>query len=160
MSTISEVTPEEKELAKDTVIFIENTNLESMKMIKEGILVAINELTLYKDPTGTLCLKNEDVMNAIEKGYRNQVAVYDELRKGTLASEDKENLEQLHTITEDIWAKARATPLPASNTNNSSNNSGYNTNNGNNTNSGTRLSNSNLKKFRKAPHRKGSRKNA
>ena len=46
MSTIAEATPEEKELAKDTVIFIENTNLESMKMIKEGILIAIYELQL------------------------------------------------------------------------------------------------------------------
>jgi hypothetical protein len=161
MSTTPEATLEEKELAKNTVIFIENTNLKSMMMIKEGILIAINELTLYKDPTGILCLEHKDVMNAIEEGYIKQVAAYDELRKGTLASGDRDNLEQVYTITEDIWAKARATPLPASNTNNSSNNSGYNANNGNNTNSGTRLSNSNLKKFRKAPHRKGlSRKNA
>jgi len=155
MSTSPEATLEEKEIAKDTVIFIENTNLESMKMIKEGILIAINELTLYKDPTGILCLTYNEVMNAIEEGYKKQVAAYDELRKGTLASGDRDNLEQVYTITEDIWAKARATPLPASNTNNSSNNSGYNTNNSYNTNSGPNI---NLLKpgfRRKLPHRKG-----
>ena len=160
MSTSPEATLKENKIVKDTVIFIENTNLESMKMIKEGILIAINKLKLYEDPTGILYLEEEAVMKAIDKGFTDQVATYEELRKGTLASGDKENLKQVHEMTKDIWANARATPLPASNTNNSSNNSGYNTNNGNNTNSGTRLSNSNLKKFRKAPHRKGSRKNA
>jgi hypothetical protein len=152
MSTTPEATLEEKKLAKDTVIFIENTNLESMKMIKEGILIAINELTLYKDPSGILCLKEEDVLNAIKEGYRKQVAVYDELRKGTLASGDKENLEQLHTITEDIWAKARATPLPS----NESLNNGFNYNNNANTNTNNKIggtyASKKLKKSRKPKH--------
>jgi hypothetical protein len=93
-------------------------------------------------------------MNAIEKGYRNQVTVYDELRKGTLASEDKENLEQVHEITEDIWAKARATPLPS----NESLNNGFNYNNNNaNTNTNNKIggtyASKKLKKSRKPKHK-------
>ena len=57
----TELSEENKEFIKDTSVFIENTNLESMKMIKEGILVAINELTLYKeDSKNTLYLEHKD----------------------------------------------------------------------------------------------------
>ena len=124
-------------------------------MIKEGILIAINELQLYKDPTGTLCLKEEDVLNAIEKGYTNQVSAYEELRKGTVASGDREDLEQLHKITEDIWAKARATPLPSNESLNngfSYNNNNNNNKNNNNTIGGT-YSSRKLKKSQKPKHK-------
>jgi hypothetical protein len=139
-------------MAADMALLIKNTNLESMEMIKKGIFIAIDELQSYEDPTGISYLKKEDVMNAIEKGYRNQVTVYDELRKGTLAS--GENLEQVHEITEDIWAKARATPLPS----NESLNNGFNYNNNNNANTNTNnkiggtYASKKLKKSRKPKH--------
>jgi sulfur transfer complex TusBCD TusB component (DsrH family) len=178
---------DEEDSIKNIPVFIENTNRESMMMIKNGILNAIEELKnnnkLYKDPTGKFYFLQVDIDTAIEKGYTIQVATYEELRKDTIAgiteSNPKEskakiaeidtimknakaatplpsnaplNIVELHKITEDIWARARATPLPVSNSN-TNNNSGYSTNNnsGKNTpNNSVKLSNKKLlnKKFR------------
>jgi hypothetical protein len=127
MSTIKE---EDKTFIKETSAFIENTNRESMKMIKEGILLAINRLQQYQQSEGSsgpYYLKEKDVLDAIELSYNTQVAEYEALRKDTIAGitgdkseDDGKKIEQLQEITEDVWAKATAEFLPASN-NNSSN---------------------------------------
>ena len=105
---------EEEKMAADMAAgmapLIKNTNLESMKMIKEGILIAINELTRHKNLTD-IFLKEKDVINAIDNGFKNQVDVYKGAEEGTLVGDEK-SLEQVHKITEDIWAKAKTTPLP------------------------------------------------
>ena len=163
----TELSEENKEFIKDTSVFIENTNLESMKMIKEGILVAINELTLYKeDSKNTLYLEHKDVMKAIEEGFDNQVAVYKNLQKGTFASGDSDNFKKLRTMSEEIWeatAKARATPLPSNkslkngfsynNNNNNNNNNNSNNNSNSNNKNGGMYSSRKLKKSRKPKHK-------
>jgi hypothetical protein len=150
--------------AENILVFIENTNRESMMMIKNGILNAIEALKdndkLYKDSTdpSKLYFLKTDINIAIEEGYTIQVAAYEELRKYTIAGTTKSNtkeidrivdkarttplpsnaplnnaplnIETLHNMTEDIWKRARETPLPVSNSN-TNNNSGYHTNNNN-----------------------------
>ena len=133
MST--KLSEENKEFIKDTSVFIENTNRESMEMIKEGILRAINGLPQYKseNSSGPYYLKEEDVLAAIERGYTEQVKAYEDLRKDTIAGitgdnskDDEEKITKLHTITKDVWARARSTPLPPSNSNSSNSNSNSN----------------------------------
>jgi hypothetical protein len=109
----TELSTEDKKMAADMAAgmvagmapLIKTANLESMKMIKEGILIAINGLTRHENLTDTF-LKEKDVMNAIDNGFKNQVDVYKEAEEGTLA-EDEENLELLHTITEDVFSAER-----------------------------------------------------
>ena len=155
-----ELSTEEKEIAADMAPLIKNANLESMKMIKEGILIAINELQLYEDPKGILCLTYKDVMKAIEDGYKDQVAGYEEAEKGTLASGDKDNLEQVHKITTVMWDTAIKKPLPTNNELDEMNRLAgrtpfsYNNNNNNNNNkNGGMYSSRKLKKSRKPKHK-------
>ena len=146
MSTIKE---EDKTFIKETSVFIENTNRESMEMIKEAILLAINRLQQYQQSEGSsgpYYLKEKDVLEAIEKGYDAQVAEYEALRKVTIAGitgdkskDDGKKIEQLHKITDEELARATAQFLPASTSTSSSSsssssngngsNNGYNTNN-------------------------------
>ena len=100
---------------KNIPVFIENTNRESMMMIKNGILNAIEALKdnnkLYKDSKdpSKLYFLQTDINIAIEEGYTIQVAAYEELRKDTIAGTTKSNTKEIDRIVD----KARTTPLPS-----------------------------------------------
>jgi len=101
--------------AENILVFVENTNRESMMMIKNGILNAIEALKdndkLYKDSTdpSKLYFLQTDINIAIEEGYTIQVAAYEELRKYTIAGTTKSNTKEIDRIVD----KAKTTPLPS-----------------------------------------------
>ena len=128
MSTIKEVekplTEEDKIKIKETSVFIDNTNRESMEMIKKAILLAINRLQQYQpvdEDKDAYYLKEEDVLEAIELSYKIQVAQYEALQKIAIAGitgipieDNKQTINGLHKITDEELARATAMFLPAS----------------------------------------------
>jgi hypothetical protein len=123
-------TKEENEFIEETSVFIDNTNRESMEMIKKAILLAINRLQQYQ-PVGededededkdAYYLKEKDVLAAIELSYDIQVAEYEALQKIAIAGitgipieDNKQTINGLHKITDEELARATAMFLPAS----------------------------------------------
>jgi len=117
-------TKEENKFIEETSVFIDNTNRESMEMIKKAILLAINRLQQYKPEDkdkDAYYLKEKDVLAAIELSYNIQVAEYEALREEAIAGitgipieDNKQTINGLHKITDEELARATAMFLPAS----------------------------------------------
>ena len=139
MSTITTeekpLTEEDKIKIKETSVFIDSTNRESMEMIKKAILLAINRLQQYKpedEDKDAYYLKEKDVLAAIELSYDIQVAEYEALREEAIAGitgipieDNKQTINGLHKITDEELARATAMFLPASNSSSNNTNNGH-----------------------------------